>query len=228
MPRILCSLPCSQKPATCPYPKGNPSSPRPLPGDSFNIHFNIILPSRPRYSFPQVSRPPLILTLCTRCNSFVRFTPRPLYLHANKLRHPLNRRFGGARRCCACFWWREISLYPPPPPHYNHHHHTFKDWGLVARSSLNISLCNGCTVFVLPAGWFYNTACGSLCPPSLLTRCTHLLSQLLNCTKTTRISNSFKMAHYLKQMTSLCVHHSGVVLLSRLRNADENRHGDGG
>jgi hypothetical protein len=101
------------------------------------------------------------------------------------------------------------SSSPPPPPH---HHHVFKDWGLVAHSSLNISLCNGCTVFVFPAGWFFITACGSLCLPSLLTRCTHLLSQLLICTKTARISSSFKMVHHLKQITSLCVHHSGVVL----------------
>ena len=161
----------------------------------------------PRFSFPQVSRPPLNLKLCTRWNWFVRFTPRPLYLQANKPRHPLNRRSGGPRRWCARFWWREISLSPPP----YHHHHAFKDWCLVARSSLNKSLCNGRTMLVLPAGWFYNTACGSLCPPSLLTRCAHLLSQLLNCTKTARISNSFKMAHYLKQIT-FCVHHSGVVL----------------
>ena len=108
------------------------------------------------------------LKICTRWNWFVRFTPRPLYLHAKKPQRPLNMRFGRRRRWCARFWWREIPLSPPPtPPHHHHHrhhhHHAFKDWGLVARSSLNISLCNGSTVFVFPPGWsFPQPAAGSV------------------------------------------------------------------
>jgi hypothetical protein len=40
------SSPCTQKPATCPYPEPDQSSLRPPPNLS-KIHFNIILPSTP-------------------------------------------------------------------------------------------------------------------------------------------------------------------------------------
>jgi hypothetical protein len=52
------SLPCSQQPATCPYPEPDQSSPR-RPSYFLKTHCNIILPSRPRsfkwYISPQVS-----------------------------------------------------------------------------------------------------------------------------------------------------------------------------
>jgi hypothetical protein len=40
------SLPHSQKPATCPYPEPDWSSPRP-PSHFSKLHFNIILPPTP-------------------------------------------------------------------------------------------------------------------------------------------------------------------------------------
>jgi hypothetical protein len=68
--------------------------------------------------------------------------------------------------------------------------------------SIKVSVTDVLCSFSLPVDSSSQPA-AVLCLPSLLTRCTHLLSQLPNCTKTARISSSFKMANHLKQITKL-------------------------